>query len=236
MNRFLQVQLRTIDVAAAHAFYRGVIGDEAIQNAVPLHENAVARGARPHWLGQLEVNDVDRQAAAFASQGATPMGPKWVNPAGLEAAVMRDPGGALLALVKPPPDVARHRGGTGPAGVGIEPFWSILHTPDVERAKAVYAQLFGWEIKSPIDLGEHGVFFPFSFEKGGPAAGSITDIRSRPTVHPHWLFHFRVPAIDSAVVAVRAGGGKALGPFELPSGGRVAVCDDPQGAAFAIMT
>lgn len=236
MTRFFQVQLRTVDVGRAQAFYAAVIGRDAIQNAVPLHESALARGARPHWLGQLAVDDVDRQAAAFTARGATLLGPKWVNPVGLEAAVMRDPGGAVLALARPPPDMERHRGAAGPAGIGVEPVWSILHAPDAERARAVYPELFGWEIKAPLDLGEHGVFFPFSFERGGPPSGWITDIRARPAVHPHWLFHFRVPSIDSAIAAVVAGGGKALGPFTLPSGARLAVCDDPQGAAFAIMT
>jgi uncharacterized protein len=53
-------------------------------------------------------------------------------------------------------------------------------------------------------------------------------------VHPHWLFHFQVPKLDEAVAAVRAAGGLVIGPFALPSGERMAVCDDLQGAAFAI--
>jgi len=34
--------------------------------------------------------------------------------------------------------------------------------------------------------------------------------------------------------AVRAAGGLVLDPVTLPNGDRVAVCDDPQGAAFAL--
>jgi predicted enzyme related to lactoylglutathione lyase len=34
---------------------------------------------------------------------------------------------------------------------------------------------------------------------------------------------------------VRGAGGVVLGPFALPSGEHVAVCDDPQGAAFALI-
>ena len=55
-----------------------------------------------------------------------------------------------------------------------------------------------------------------------------------PHIHPHWLFHFRVPALDAAVDRVRAGGGLVAATFELPDGRRIAVCDDPQGAAFAL--
>ena len=62
----------------------------------------------------------------------------------------------------------------------------------------------------------------------------MADLIARPGVHPHWLFHFSVAALEPAVAAVRAAGGVALDPVTLPNGARVAVCDDPQGAAFAL--
>src|SRR5438552_665659 len=117
MIRFFQIVLRTLDVEAARAFYATVLG-ETPRQIVQLHEQAVARGARPHWLGFLDVGDVDDKAATFAARGATARGPKWKNPEGLEAAVMFNPGGAIVALAKPAvaapdPDVA----------------WYLLHTP-----------------------------------------------------------------------------------------------------------
>lgn len=65
-------------------------------------------------------------------------------------------------------------------------------------------------------------------------AGVFGDTAGRPGVHPHGTFHFRVSALDEAIARVRAGGGLTLDPIELPSGDRIAVCDDPQGAAFAL--
>lgn len=85
---FFHAVLRTSDVAAARAFYQAVLGTVEL-DVVQLHEQAVARGARPHWLAFLDVGDVDGAAAAFAQRGATLLGPKWFNPQGLEAAVMR---------------------------------------------------------------------------------------------------------------------------------------------------
>jgi predicted enzyme related to lactoylglutathione lyase len=227
MSHFFQTVLRTLDVPAAHAFYASVLGEVALQ-IVPLHELALARGAQPHWLGFLDVPDVERAAAEFTARGASALGPKWVNPAGLEAAVMRDPGGAVLALAKPPaaPSPA--------APPGPEVVWHLLNTAEVGRAKAHYAELFGWEFRAPLDLGQFGVLHPFAFESGARLAGFLSDIAGRPGVHPHWLFHFRVPTLDAAVAAAQAGGGKVLGPFTLPDGTRLAVCDDPQGAAFAL--
>jgi predicted enzyme related to lactoylglutathione lyase len=69
----------------------------------------------------------------------------------------------------------------------------------------------------------------------GRLARAQHDIATRPSVHPHWLFHFRVNALGPALEAVRAGGGSMLDPIALPNGDHAAVCDDPQGAAFALV-
>src|SRR6185369_9506031 len=100
MTGFFHQVLRTTDAPAARAFYAAVLGRDDAE-IFPLHEQALARGARPHWLGFLEVDDVDAAVLAMTARGATALGPKWVNPAGLEAATLRDSGGALLALAKP---------------------------------------------------------------------------------------------------------------------------------------
>lgn len=227
MTTFFHYVLRTTDVAAARAFYAAVLGTGDAE-IVQLHEQALARGARPHWLGFLEVAEVEVAASDFVVRGAAPLGPKWVDARGLEAAVMRDPGGAVVALGKP--DAARGAVLTHPRVA-----WHLLNIADVERAVANYGELLGWEFKDPVDLGEHGLFRPFAWQPGGAAVGALSDIAQRPGVHPHWLFHFHVASLDPALEAVRALGGLVLGPFTLRSGERVAVCDDAQGAAFALL-
>jgi predicted enzyme related to lactoylglutathione lyase len=232
MVSFFHLVLRTSNVEAARAFYAAVLGDGPLE-VVKLHEQAVARGARPHWLGFLEVPDVDRAVAAFAERGASLLGPKWVNPAGLEAAVMRDPGGAVVALAKPPP---RGRAGGEPASrLGPEVAWHVLNTADADATRAAYHDLFGWDFGPPVTLEGAGVFHPFSWAPGGPRVGSVGDIRGRPGVHPHWSFNLRVASLEPAVEAVGRGGGLVAAVLTLPSGERVAVCDDPQGAAFALV-
>ena len=225
MKRIFQVHLRTLDVEAAKDFYRSVLGREPTR-VVRLHEQAIANGARPHWLGYIDVGDVDQASAAFLSRGASARGPKWIDPEGLEAAVMFDPGGAIVALAKPPPAYAH-------AAVPELAFHS-LSTAGVARAMATYGELFGWRFDEPLDLGSLGIFHSFHWEAGGPRVGVFADVEGRPGVHAHWLFHFRVPSLDAAIARVKAGGGVALDPLELPSGDRMAVCDDPQGAAFAL--
>lgn len=225
MTSFHRFQLRTRDVGEARAFYATALGRRRL-HVVELHEQAVARGARPHWLGMLEVDDVERALSRFTERGATALSPVWKTPEGLEGATLRDPGGAVVGLAKPPPG---SRADDDSDVVGY-----TLNTSDVERAKANYAALFGWELRAPLDLGELGVVHPFAWRPGLSPAGVMIDLAGRPGVHPHWLFHFRVDALDPAIEAIEAAGGDVLRPVTLPSGERLAIAEDPQGAAFAI--
>jgi uncharacterized protein len=235
---FFHVQLRTSDVDAARAFYAAVLGEQPLQ-IFQLHEQAVARGARPHWLGSLQVPDLEAAMATFGARGATPLGPRWVNPEGLEGAVMRDPGGAVVGLVKPPAQREATVERSGPDVVS-----ALLNTNDVESAKRNYAELMGWVFTAPLDLGSLGVMHPFSLALGGAPVGAMPvgampvgamiDIAGRPSVHPHWLFQFRVPDLDGGVATVRSLGGLVVDQLILPNGDRLAICDDAQGAAFTL--
>jgi predicted enzyme related to lactoylglutathione lyase len=236
MNPFFLYQLRTTDPAGARAFYTAVFGN-AEADVFPLHEQAIARGARAHWLGFVQVNDVEKAASAFIARGALQLGPKWDRD-GLEGTVLRDPGGAVVALGKPP---ATSAAGSKPASVfRTEIGWHLLHTAHVERAKVDYRDLFGWDFKEPIETAEHGAFHPFAWAAGGPVVGAMTDIVARPGVHPHWLFAFRVSSLEGALTAARSKASwlqepVALSNAALADGNGFAVCDDPQGAAFALI-
>ena len=222
LHRFCGYALRTLDVPAARSFYDTLLGPEERQ-IVPLHAEAVARGARPHWLGVIEVNDAEQCASAFEAHGAVRLGPTRTGTGGT-LAVVRDPGGAVVGLAS---------GGTSGAPAG-EPVWRVLNSGDVERTMAAYRELFGWHFGSALELDSLGRFHPFAWTSSSKTVGAICDIRERSGVHPHWLFHFAVPALDHALAEVRRLGGLTLPPLVAPNGARVGVCDDPQGAAFAL--
>ena len=236
MNPFFLYQLRTTDPDGARAFYAAVFGN-ADADVFLLHEQAIARGARPHWLGFIQVNDIDGAASAFIARGAVQLGPKW-NRDGLEGTVLRDPGGAVVALGRPPATSATP---SMPASVfRTEIGWHLLHTAQVEQAKADYRDLFGWDFKAPIETANHGVFHPFAWSAGGPVVGAMADVAARPAVHPHWLFAFRVSSLEGALAAGRAKASWVQEPVAvsnaaLANGNGLAVCDDPQGAAFALI-
>lgn len=221
--RFSRYLLRTTDVEAAAAFYDAVL-DHRGDGILPLHESAIARGARPHWLGHVQVGHggaVDTMITRFVERGAMHLGPP---PGVADFAIFRDAGGAIVAV-------------TGNAAESSSRVvWHQLSTLDPQRAAANYSALFGWSFaENEIDLGTLGRHRRFAFDAGESFIGQVSGIEGRPEVHAHWLFFFAVPSLDLAVDRVRTKEGTVLGPIEFSNGARVAVCEDPQGAAFGLI-
>lgn len=135
--------LRTTDAIAARAFYAEAIGlrlpdgmaTGSALEAWPLHERALARGAPPHWLGPLAVDDVQAVADRLVGLGSEPLGPTLRAQDGTPFAMLRDPFGSLIGI--------RARGGSANSPV----VWHQLHTRDVDGAWALYHELFGWTHK-----------------------------------------------------------------------------------------
>jgi predicted enzyme related to lactoylglutathione lyase len=224
MTRFCRFELRTKNLAEARAFYLQVLGEGgAGSDIVPLPEGAAARGVPAHWLGHLGVDDVEGAARGLVERGASRLGPTRPTADGGQVAILRGVGGAVVAVATPPS-----------AAVRTDVIWHHLNTTDLAGAMASYCEVFGWQLTERLELGAAGVYQWFAWQAGGASMGSMADIGQRPGMHPHWLFHFRVPALEPAMEAVRAAGGSVLDPVVVPSGDRIAVCDDPQGAAFAL--
>lgn len=228
---FSRYVLRTIEVESARGFYERAVGlvlpeggvAETSLEAWPLHERARSAGAPPHWLGHLEVDDLENAVRDMVAIGAEPLGPTVHAAGGVAWATVRDPSGAVVAL--------RARGQAPPDRPVA---WHQLHTRDLERAWPAYAKVAGWRDAGTIDVpdpeGGHRLF-----AWSGAAVGSVANTARWPGVHAHWLFYFPVADVEATAERVRSGGGTAVTPSTLLNGRRVAVCEDPQGAAFGVI-
>ena len=219
-SRFCRYELRTINVSAATEFYAALLGRrDLISHELPV--SARTRGAPAHWLGYLSTAELGGSIVALQrwnKHGAMPVGARVGN-----GAVVRDPGGALLALMDSV--------GLVDAGIALH----VLLTPNASRAAQTYAALFGWVLTDRFELASSGSFQQFAWRAGEPNAGAIGEIAGRPEVHPQWQFFFAVDSLDAAVTCVQEHGGAVIGPTELPDGLRIAACEDPQGAAFGLV-
>jgi predicted enzyme related to lactoylglutathione lyase len=226
---FRRYELRTTDTTAARAFYRalGAIDERVSIRIVPLPEQAVARGAPAHWLGQASVNDVSAGVLQMIAAGGEPLGPVRDDVGGGKIALVRDPMGAVVGFCD---DLA----GPAPPPPG-DVVWHQLNTTDRVAVWPTYENLFGWKTVDTLEMGELGTYQTFAWTTGGPAVGGLVDSARTPGIHTHWLFFFGVDDLDAAAAAVNARGGQiAFGPLPGPGGFPIIVADDPQGAAFGL--
>jgi len=98
-----------------------------------------------------------------------------------------------------------------------------LDTPDVDKARAFYAGLFGWTFD---EADSHPTY---AHVKGSDPAFGITKGEHR--AFPN--LYFRVDDIHAVCARVRELGGHAAIPAESPSGLSAIVADD-QGVSFSL--
>lgn len=211
-NGFVKWTVRTLDVDAARTFYDHLL-EEGAGDISELPAHIRARGAKPHWLGHLVTPEPPSTIEAFVARGATQLSGK---------EILRDPGGAVFALT---PIGTRSR---------RDVVFQLLLTPDLERTKKDYSDLFHMELGTSLELPPHGTYHQFGWGVD-EVSGLIGDITGKPHIHPQWLYFFRTADLEEAISYVRTSGGIVIGPTTLPDGRRMAVCDDPQGAAFGLM-
>jgi predicted enzyme related to lactoylglutathione lyase len=112
------------------------------------------------------------------------------------------------------------------------PCWVDLMTPDLERAKAFYADVFGWEY---LDTGEAGGGYQLATVRGRQVAGMGRQQPGQEEQPSVWVTYLWSDDADAAGTRIAAAGGNVfLGPMDVPGAGRMALSLDSTGAAFGV--
>lgn len=253
-GRFIWYELMTPDLEGAKRFYSAVVGWTAqtmpmpgggdggytvlnvdgagVAGAMPLGDAQKAQGVPPNWIGYVCVDDCDAAAEKVKALGGAVHSPPMDIPTIGRFAVIADPTGAVIAIMKPtPPADARPpipaRGGLGHGS------WRELYAGDADKAIAFFRELFGWTETGRHDMGPMGVYHLF-----GNSDGEVGGIMTKPPQAPApvWTYYFEVDDINAAAQRVTSGGGTIMmGPMEVPDGSWVLQAADPQGAVFALV-
>jgi uncharacterized protein len=176
----------------------------------------------PHWLGHVQVDDVDETVEnAKAAGGKLAAGPFEMGEVG-KMAIIGDPQGAFVSAHQP--------SGEGDVAEGVF-VWDELGTSDVEGAEKFYTEVFGWTTKDMgPDFGGYKIF-----EVGETGIAGVHALQD-PTTSPRWIPYVGVEDVDATVSkASELGGSTAAEAMDIPTVGRIALVKDPQGAVFGII-
>ena len=242
---FAWADLSTSDPEAAKQFYAGLFGWEiqdvptdmgpvytmlqidgkTVAGLGPMSPDMQAQGMPPIWTSYVKHDDVDAVVArAQAAGGTIMMAPMDVMQEG-RMALIQDPTGAVFGVWQP-----RNHIGAQLVNMPNAMVWNELQTRDAEKAKAFYAEVFGWTHST--DPTGYVVFAT----EGRAQAGMMQMDASWGEVPPNWSVYFMVEDIDAAVAKVKELGGNILvPPTAAGEMGRFSVVQDPQGGAFTMM-
>lgn len=108
--------------------------------------------------------------------------------------------------------------------------WINILTPKPAEAMEFFAAVLGWTYFDMAGMG-HGM------QVGGHNIGGLFDLNGPNTpsgLPPHIGVMVKVDDADAMAEKVKALGGSAKEPFDVLDSGRMAVCFDPNGAAFDV--
>ncbi len=115
------------------------------------------------------------------------------------------------------------------------PCWVDLITSNTDGAKQFYTDFFGWGIDDiPIEDGSYYTKLQID-GKDVTALYALNEEQKSNGIPPHWMSYISVEDADATTEMARSLGGKVLmEPMSVQDHGRMAVLEDPAGAAFSI--
>ena len=111
--------------------------------------------------------------------------------------------------------------------------WHEVGTTDLASSEDFYSRIAGWKAESWSHNPSYKLFVAKRESKAGLYL--ITESPNTVTPPPSWLSYIGTPDVDATVrQAVELGGKVVVPAYNVPSVGRMAHLQDPQGALFAV--
>lgn len=251
-GHFTWIELATTDLASAKAFYAetfgwtttdvpagpagtytmGSLDGRDLCGMYALADEQLQMGVPPHWMIYVAVEDTAKTVAKAKELGATVLVDTMrVMDKGIMA-VFQSPTGEAFSVWQTLEEKAN-----GIKDVPGAVSWIELMTKDVEKSKAFYGELFGWD-RVPMPMKDmQGRDFEYTLiQVGNEQQGGMMQMGEEfGPIPSHWMVYFLSDNTDDTTNRVVSGGGSVVvPPTDIPVG-RFAVVQDPQGATFSVI-
>lgn len=195
---------------------------------MPLSERRDFDSGRAHWMTYLEVDGLATAQSRVENSGGEILGNQQTVPDLGAYQVIRDPDGALVALVEARRKVLQ-QGNNWNSVV-----WNELICRDADRIGDFYHSIANWTISSDASNNfEYGFFTQNRVNMAGlleMKGHDFGDIKSS------WQVYIAVEDIDAAVNKVTLNGGQiSAEPFDMPGIGRIAIVIEPGECQFSLL-
>lgn len=232
------IDYTAIDLPAAQQLYAEVLGWTFTEGQPEyggyltcLRQDRPAAGMAPqmspdepaHWTTYFAADDADDAVKRIDAAGGTVVVPPMQ---------VGDMGRMVVAL-----DPQGHAFGLWESGqhTGVEVYnepgslvWNEVAAPDPESAAQFYSSVFDYRFEEMEGSGGYR-----TFATGDQPLGGLGGVQ--PGMPVGWTVCFAVADTDASVAAVERRGGSTLMAAQDTPYGRVAVLQDPWGAAFSVM-
>jgi predicted enzyme related to lactoylglutathione lyase len=180
------------------------------------------------WMIYIGTDNADELADKVKAAGGNVIAPPFDVPGQGRMAVFQDPAGAFISAWQ-----AQTMGGFQTNAPNSYE-WAELNARGLEKAVPFYQNLFGWTPK--VSTADPSTPYTEFQVDGQSIAGAMEMNPMVPAEVPsYWMVYFGVDDVDrSFKQAVDSGAREMLAPQDFP-GGRFAILQDPQGAAFGLL-
>jgi len=119
--------------------------------------------------------------------------------------------------------------------------WSEIAVTDLGKCRAFYENVFGWQFNKSESTGGEMEYLEFSSFGGESEDGALYEMKAEmfgghlPPAHV--AQYISVDDVDASLEKAKSlGGSVVFGPYDIPNVGRMAVINDPTGAAVSLIT
>lgn len=243
-GKFVWADLVTDDVPAACKFYSGLFGwtlndyggyiiarnDDRPLGGIFYRKRPTDQKAEPRWFGYMSVPNVEKAKKAVAANGGRVLAEPKKMPDRGEQAVFADAEGAIFGVIKSsagdPEDFAADPG---------DWIWIQLFSHDSKKATDFYRAVGGYTMIQNTETNKMNDYVLVSDGYARAVVGTIRE-ENKTSFRPTWMLFVRVKDISESVAKAKELGGKVTFPPKPEVfGGKVAIVNDPTGAAIGLL-